>query len=76
MGKWFLLYRYYGLAQRGCECDYVNYTLNADGSFINSLCCLMTTNGFCTDLKTGFTYPNQNPLEGKFNISFAKSKYI
>ena len=75
MGKWFLIYRYYTLFQRGCECDYVNYTLNADGTFINSICCLMISAGFCSDSKIGFTNSNKNPLEGKFNISSSKSKY-
>ena len=76
MGKWFLLYRYYTIFQKGCECNIANYTLNADGSFTNSLCCLKMNIGMCSDGMTLFTNPNQQPLEGKFNTFTSKSEYF
>lgn len=76
MGKWYQLYRYYTLFQRGCECDFSNYTMNADGSFVNSLCCLMFSNGFCHDGKASYTNPHQKTLEGKFVSSAPGCKYL
>ena len=76
MGKWFSIYRYFTPFQRGYECDYVNYTLNADGSFINSICCLVFGSGFCSDTKAIFNNPNHKPLEGKFISSSASGTFL
>lgn len=76
MGIWFQLYRYENLIQRGCDCDFVNYTLTSDHSFTNTLCCSYTSNGLCSSGKASLTNPEQKPLEGKLITSFDACKCL
>lgn len=68
-GRWFEIYRYQQPFTVGCICTNVNYIPEADKVKVRN-CCHRNGNSNCLEGSAVISYPHQEPLEGKLNVTF------
>ncbi|XP_050088550.1 apolipoprotein D-like [Anopheles aquasalis] len=71
-GRWYEILRYEQYFEKDCDCGYATYTPQTDGSVKVENCCerLPNTTVKCSIGKAVVSFPDQFPLEGKFNVTF------
>uniref|UniRef100_A0A4Y0BM78 Apolipoprotein D n=1 Tax=Anopheles funestus TaxID=62324 RepID=A0A4Y0BM78_ANOFN len=71
-GRWYEISRYDQHFEKDCDCGYATYTPQADGSVKVQNCCerLPNTTLKCSIGKAVVSFPDEFPLEGKFNVTF------
>lgn len=71
-GRWYEILRYDQHFEKDCDCGYATYTPQDDGSVKVENCCerLPNTTIKCSIGKAVVSFPDQFPLEGKFNVTF------
>jgi lipocalin len=80
-GDWYEIYRYEQSYSFGCQCVHVTYTLQKDGKVGVKNCCVRALPGakdvspFCMEAKAVVSYPDQQPLEGRLNVTFFGRKF-
>lgn len=76
-GKWFEIYRYEQTFSFGCKCVHVKYTKRDDGKVGVKNCCTrgMSNEPGCVEATAVLSYPKQEPLEGRLNVTFFGRKY-
>uniref|UniRef100_A0A182JQH2 Apolipoprotein D n=1 Tax=Anopheles christyi TaxID=43041 RepID=A0A182JQH2_9DIPT len=71
-GRWYEISRYDQHFEKDCDCGYATYTPQADGSVRVQNCCerLPNTTVKCSIGKAVVSFPDEFPLEGRFNVTF------
>ncbi|XP_035781272.1 uncharacterized protein LOC118460775 [Anopheles albimanus] len=71
-GRWYEILRYEQYFEKDCDCGYATYTPQPDGSVKVENCCerLPNTTVKCSIGKAVVSFPDQFPVEGKFNVTF------
>ncbi|XP_050072150.1 uncharacterized protein LOC126560032 [Anopheles maculipalpis] len=71
-GRWYEISRYDQHFEKDCDCGYATYTPQPDGSVRVQNCCerLPNTTVKCSIGKAVVSFPEEFPLEGKFNVTF------
>ena len=74
-GKWFEVYRYEQPFTTGCECVTATYTLGKEKVGVKN-CCFRNNSPGCLQGSAQVSYPDQQPLEARLNVSFFGSEYV
>ena len=70
--------RYEQSYEKGCDCGFAEYRKNEDGTVDVKNCCerLPSTDVGCSKGLAVLSYPDAEPLEGRFNVSFRGREFI
>lgn len=69
-GKWFDVYRYEDDFSFGCKCVNMNFELIENKFSVIKCCARPKISNYCNEGSAVVSFPNQNPVEGKLNISY------
>ena len=72
--KWYEVFRYNAVYQKGCECSRAIYSLNSDNTVKVYNCCKKPEGNECATGKAIVSYPDHLPLEGKLNVAFGDQR--
>lgn len=73
-GKWYEISRYEQPYTFGCVCVEATYTIHKSGDVGVKNCCSRNGSPNCLLATALVSYPDQNPLEGRLNVSFFGGK--